>query len=419
MSVAAAGSRRSQRALDGLNFFLADVRDGVGPFLAIWLTATHKWDAGSIGVVMAAMPIAGVIAQAPAGLLVDASIRKRALVVGAALVVAVACVAMTFVPRLGFLVAAQALTGMAAALLVPATVALSLGVAGRAHFTRRMGRNEGFNHAGNVVAAIAAGLLGHFVGREWIFYLVAVFAVLSAACTLAIRPGDIDDAVARGGEPTTDATAAMAPGGAAHPDSIASVWTRPLLMFGAANFLFHFANAAMLPLVGQYLVVGVDKGASLFMSACIVVAQLVMIPMAGIAGRYADRVGRKPLLLVAFAALPVRGVLYTVSDDPAWLIAVQALDGIGAGLLGVLFALVVSDLTRGSGRFNFAMGALSAAVGVGAFMSAITSGFVVEALGFSAGFLFLSAIAALAFVLLWLAVPETLRREDMELAAPR
>jgi len=146
------------------------------------------------------------------------------------------------------------------------------------------------------------------------------------------------------------------------------------------------------------------------MSACIVAAQIVMVPMAALVGRRADAWGRKPLFLAAFAILPLRGFLYTLSDDRYWLVAVQTLDGVGAGLYGALFVLVVADLTRGTGHFNLAQGAVITAQGIGAAVSTTLAGLVVVHAGYSAAFLTLGAIAAGGFLLYLFGMPETLAR---------
>lgn len=181
-------------------------------------------------------------------------------------------------------------------------------------------------------------------------------------------------------------------------------------MFAVCLTLFHFANAAMLPLVGQKLSRGHEHLGATLMAGCIVAAQLVMVPMAMLAGARANSWGRKPLFLAGFLILPIRGVLYTLSDDPAWLLAVQALDGVVAGLFGALFPLVVADLTRGTGRFNVSQGAIGTAIGVGAALSTSCSGLIVVKLGYDASFQFLASVATAALLLFWLAMPETLDR---------
>ncbi len=396
-----APSARSLRALDYLNLFLADVRDGIGPYLAIYLLATHHWDAASIGLAMSAMGIATFLAQTPAGALIDKVRQKRLLIVLAAVVVSIGCIVMTIFPTLYGIVAAQAALGLAVAIFPPAIAALSLGLVGYKQLSARIGRNEAFNHAGNVGAAVLAGLIGHFIAREGIFYLVAAVAVASIISVLFIKEEDIDHRLARGATSDEDPTGE-------HVSGVTALISDPrILIFALAVTLFHFANAAMLPLAGQLLSEGKATGASLYMSACIIVAQLVMIPTAIVAGTYADRWGRKPIFLLGFAVLPLRGLLYTLSDDPFFIVAVQVLDGIGAGIFGVLWVLVVADLTKGTGRYNVTQGAIATAHGIGASLSNLVAGYIVQMAGYSAAFLTLAGVAVMALVLFAVAMPET------------
>ncbi len=392
--------RQSLRALDALNVFLADVRDGLGPYLAIYLTTRH-WDPSRIGVAMSAMGVAAVIAQTPAGALIDRTTRKRSWIIAAAALVAMGAVAMVRAPTFPVILAAQATVGAASAIFAPAIAAISLGLVGRARLSRRAGRNEAFNHAGNVAAAILAGLIGDHIAYEGIFYLIAAMSAGSIASALLIRRDEVDDELARGGDhdPGSDAPRAVAIGELFRDRRVAT--------FAASIVLFHFANAAMLPLVGQKMTVGMTGGVAGYMSACIIAAQLVMIPVALAASRLADRWGRRPTFLIGFAVLPVRGALYTLTDDPRWLVAIQLLDGIGAGIFGVVGVLVVADLTRGTGRFNLMQGALATATGLGASASQLLTGVIVSRSGFDAGFLALSAIAAAALAFFGLAMPET------------
>lgn len=398
MAAAAGRGAADDRPLDWLNFFLADVQGGVGPFLAIFLTSAHGWSAAEAGLALTVGGLATVAARGPCGALVDATPWKRTLIALAAVGVLAAVALMALWPSSWPVLAGQALNGVADAVFPAAVSAISLGIVGPAGFTRRVGRNEGFNHAGNVVTAIVAGLAGAYVAPGAALWLVAALALGSIAAVYMVRGADIDDAAARGG--------AEAEG----PSGLRVIFaSRPLLLFTAAVTLFHFANAAMLPLVGEQLAAGRAGAGSLFIAACVVAAQLVMVPMALLVGRRADRWGRRPLFLLAFAALPLRGVLYTVLDAPAALIAVQALDGIGAGIFGVLFPIVVADLTRGTGRFNLAQGASAACWGLGAALSNGVAGGIAARFGFDAAFLFLAACALAALALFWWGVPETAR----------
>jgi MFS family permease len=250
-----------------------------------------------------------------------------------------------------------------------------------------------------VGAAILAGLIGYSIAQEGIFYLVIAMSVGTILAVLLIREDDIDHDLARG---------AWTQNGAAHTAGLGQlVADRRIAIFALAAVLFHFANAAMLPLVGELLSTGHDQGSSLYMSACIIVAQLVMIPVATWAGRAAGARGRKPVLLLGFLVLPVRGVLYTLSGNPYFLVSVQILDGMGAGIFGVLSVLVVADLTRGTGRFNLTNGAISTAIGIGAALSNAISGVLVHYAGFHGAFLTLAAIAGLAGLWFGLMMPET------------
>lgn len=288
----ATARHQSLQALDYLNLFLADVRDGVGPYLGIYLQATLHWDSARIGIAMSASGIAGVIAQTPAGLLIDALRQKRMLIAIAAFLVAIGCIVIVITPQFPVIIAAQALIGVAATLFAPAVAAITLGLVGHAKLDRRLGRNEAFNHAGNVGAAALAGLLGHFLGREWIFYLVAAMSFASVIAVLQIHARDIDNELARGAVvgKNREQEVQQLP----HVSSFKELLQdHRLIIFAISVVLFHFANAAMLPLVGQQLSEGKATGASLYMSACIIVAQLVMIPVANLTGRWASRWGRK------------------------------------------------------------------------------------------------------------------------------
>src|SRR4051794_34300428 len=184
--------------------------------------------------------------------------------------------------------------------------------------------------------------------------------------------------------------------------------------FYGGDHAFSFANAAMLPLLGEKLAEDNKGTETLFMAACIITAQIVMVPMAMLVGRKADAWGRKPIFLAGFAVLPIRGVLYTLTQDPYALVSIQILDGIGAGIFGALFFIVIADLTKGTGRYNLAQGAASACWGLGAALSNSVAGFIVDAAGYSAAFLFLGAAALAAFLLLWIAMPETGRLPALE-----
>jgi MFS family permease len=240
-----------------------------------------------------------------------------------------------------------------------------------------------------------------------VLWLIAALALASIAAVYAIDGRTIDHELARGSDN----------GGQGRQPSNLSVLfeSRSLLLFSAAITLFHFANAAMLPLIGEKLSQSNQQAGSLFIAACIITAQIVMVPMAILVGHKADAWGRKPILLAGFAVLPIRGVLYTLTENPYALISIQILDGVGAGIFGALFLIVIADLTKGTGHYNLAQGASSAAWGLGAALSNAVAGFIAGSFGYSAAFLFLAVCAVLAFLVLWLGVPET---RDVKVVRP-
>ena len=409
--MAIARTANVERALDALNFFLADVRDGLGPYLAIYLLTEQKWDEASIGVVMSVAALAGIAAQTPAGALIDRSTAKRALMVTAAILVTLSCIALPMVHRFELVAATQAIAAAAGAIFAPAIAAVTLGIVGPRAFARRTGRNEAFNHAGNAVAAAIAGITAYSFGPIVVFWLLAAMAVASIFATLAIPAGAIDHHVARGLDDTTERDEPRHD----KPSGFQVLLTcRPLLIFAVATVAFHFSNAAMLPLVGQKLaLVNRDLGTTL-MSVCIIAAQMVMVPVAMLVGHKADVWGRKPIFAVALAVLMLRGMLYPLSDNPYWLVSVQLLDGVGAGIFGALFPLVVADLTRGTGHFNVSQGAIATAAGLGGALSTAAAGLIVVQAGYSAAFLFLAAVAGAGLIGFTAMMPETLRRARNE-----
>jgi MFS family permease len=394
-------SGRAERALDVLNLLLSDVRYGLGAYLGVYLLTEHVWDEASIGLALAMGGLVGVLSQTPIGLLVDATRAKRPLLAGAVVVVTATCLAIPLAPRFWPVAAAAVVGALAGTAITPTLAAISLGIVGPARFARRAGRNEALFHLGNAGVNLVILATAPFFGTPILFWMMAATGAASVLAALAVPERAIDHAVARGLLPDA------ATGGRGPSPWGALLASRPLLAFAACGALFHLANASMLGLVAQKLALqNVGLGVALT-AACAIAAQSVMVPTAALAGGRADAWGRRPLLLAAFAALSLRGALYTLFDHPAWLVGVQLLDGVGAGLIGALFPVVVADLTRGTGHFNAAQGAVGTVHAVGGIISGSMAGLIVVRAGYDAAFLTLAAIAALGGALFWLAMPET------------
>ena len=384
----------SVTALNAVNFFMADVRDGLGPYLGVFLQQ-QKWSPGEIGLVMSIGGIAGMVATAPLGALVDRVHAKRFLMVIAALGTVLGSFVILYLPSFGATTASQIATGIAGAVIAPAISGITLGLVRQKGFTHQMGRNEAYNHAGNVAAALACGLFGYLFGLAAVFVVMAAMALASLAALSFIDPGKIDYDAARG--------ASGKRGEKVKGFSILFTCT-PLLVLSVTLVLFHLGNGAMLPLLGQSLAAkGADPSA--YTSATIIVAQVTMIPMALLAAWLVGTRGYWIVFVLALIALPVRGVIAAVVTGPIGLGPVQVLDGVGAGLLGVAVPGLIARIMSGTGRVNLAIGVVTAVQGLGAALSPALGGVLAGRYGYDVAFLALGAIAFVALAVWIVATP--------------
>jgi MFS family permease len=393
-------SRNSLHGLDAVNLFLAGALSGFGPYVAVFL-AEQKWTQQNIGFVLTAAGFAGLLSQLPGGALLDAIRSKRfAVALGAAMVAAGALI-IAISPTFPLVLAALVLQGITGGFIGLAIAAISLGLVGHAALAERLGRNQRFASTGGVVAAGLMGLIAYFLSYRAIFFAAAALVLPVLAALGRIQPSDIHFGRA---SCLPDHQGPSAPPRV----QLRSLWKNSgLLTFAGCVFLFQMANASMLPLAGEALAYSKDAFSSLIVSALIMVPQVIVAIMAPWAGRRANTWGRRPLLLVGFSALPIRALVFAWTTNPTILIAAQILDGVSGTMLGVLTALIVADLTMGTGRFNLAQGFVGTMSGIGASLSTTLSGLVTGSLGRAPGFLGIAAIALAAVLLLWLRMPET------------
>jgi MFS family permease len=381
------------RALDLVNFFVADVQTGFGPFVAVYLTA-HKWTQVEIGFALTLGTVTSLISQLPAGALVDAVRSKRGVASGALIAVIIAALLLAAMPdRLPVLVA-QMLHGFASCILTPAIAAISLDLAGHAGLGERLGRNARYASIGNGMAAAVMGVTGAYFSTRFVFLLTAALCVPALISLWSVGAGDHARGRTTGG--------AMGVAGLKR-----LIGDRRLLIFAACVTLFHLSNAAMLPLAGAAVTMRAGDFANLIIAACIVVPQLVVALVSPRVGRAAERFGRRRLLLLGWGALPLRGVLLAVLPGAWPLVAGQAVSGISAAVFGVLLPLVASDLTPGTAHFNLCMGILGLAAYIGAAISTTLSGGIADAAGMRVAFFVLAGIGLAAFVAVLVAMPET------------
>jgi MFS family permease len=395
---AAAPSESSLRALSWLNFFLSSMQTAFGPIAAAYLVL-RGWTAKDIGLVLTIGGIASLAGQVPGGELVDIVRAKRLLVATGVVTVALSVLILGLWPSFALVALAEVLQGMAGSVLGSAVVAVSLGLVGHARLPERLGRNQRFAAAGAVAVTLSMAVVA-YSGSHWALFVPAAFAVPALVALNHIRAAEIDFARASGAE-STDAERLQ------RANRLALLKNRRLLIFAGSIALFQVASASMMPLLAGMLAYEGKGRAAPLLAALIIVPQLLAGLLAPRVGQWADKRGRKPLLLLGLAALPIRAALFAIVGNPLAFLLIQLLDVFTAAVLGVLTPVVIADVTKGTGRFNLAQGMFGTVMGIGASLSPMLTSLIVDHLGSSAGFMSLAGEGFVALVVLATFLPET------------
>jgi MFS family permease len=403
MSASTKGSRSTKPVrlwpLLALNFFMADMQSGIGPFVGVFLQA-QGWASGLIGTAMTLGNVAGMLMTTPIGGFIDATNYKRSWVIVPGIGVVLASVIILFSQNFWAVAASQIATSVAGAAIVPAVTGITLGIVRQKGFNRQNGRNQAFNHAGNMVGAAVSGYLGWRYSYTAVFLLAALFGVVSIVCVLMIPGKAIDNRAARGKEED--------------PESQPSGFTvlikhKPLLVLALALAAFHLGNAAIVPLYGLAAVADGRANGPTFVATTIVVAQGIMIITSVVGMRAAEKRNYWPVLLVSFLALPVRGILAFFLAGWWGVIPVQILDGIGAGLQSVAVPGMVARSLNGTGRVNLGQGAVITVQGIGASLSPVVGGWFAQWIGYQATFLLLGGFGLIS-IALWVAFGSAVKK---------
>ena len=382
---------RSARGLDGLSFFVANVQTGFGPFIAAYLAA-EKWTQGQIGLALTIGTVTSMVMQVPGGAMVDAVRDKRALALLAICAIAASALMLGAFPQQLPVTLAEILHGIASCLVGPVIAALSVAVAGlQGHaLGERLGRNARFASIGSGCAAGLMGAVGYWVSERSVFFLAAalVLPAVIALRWIKVAPGDMMPKQAQ-----------ESVGGA--------LLDRRLVVFALCCAGFQFANAAMFPIAAVQVTRNTGRLGELVIAACLIVPQALVAALSPLAGRAAERWGRRPVLLVGFAAVPLRAILFALTEAPALIVLIQALDGVSGAVFGVLLPLVVADIARKTGRFNLSMGAVGLAITAAAALSTEVAGVIADRNGTAGAFELLAAAGLATVAIVWLAMPET------------
>jgi MFS family permease len=392
-------SLQSRFGLNAANFFQAEAVGVVLPVLNTFLREAH-WRYDQIGVATALLGLGTLLFQTPAGILVDRVQNRRLLFFAASIAVGICFGVIPFVPHTAIWVDSLLfLSGVAQSLFIPVLGALALALVGYQALNRTLGENQGWNHAGNIVAALLAFVAIRHFGSASIFYSVAIASLVGASSVYWIRPQELDDSIARSEKKQSK------------PKWSLLLHDRAVLFLLAAVALFHLANAPILPVTALYI--KQLGGSSALTTFTVLSAQMVMVPVAWASGKFCDSWGRKPVMAIAFWALPVRILSYTLAHNPHMVVFLQALDGIGAGIYGVAIVAFAADLTRGKGQFNALLGMFATAQAIGGVAGPILSGILLQHLGFHVTFFAFAGLALMAAAIFQLLVPSS-ASETME-----
>ncbi len=389
-----------RRGLDGLNAFVAAMRTAFGAFVPAYL-AGQGWTQAQIGLVLTVETVTSMLSQVPGGALMDVTRHRRlvlGLSIGGAALAALVIAALPFHLPVLLALLAHALAG---SIIAPGIAAVTVAMVGRRDLGERLGRNVRYASIGSGVGAALMGLAASTVSERAVFVLAALLALPALWALWSLHPRRQRR---RGG-------GAVAPTDAVeqHGSVRALLADRRMQVFAACVVLFHFSSAALLAVAAAEVTRRAGLRAGLLIAAFVIVPQVLVALASPLVGRLAERIGRRPVLVVGFASLPLRAALFAVVDDPYWLVPVQLLEGVAAAAFGVMLPLVTADLTRESGRYTLGLGVLGLAGTLGAALSTTVAGLIATRWGVAASFWTLAAAGMAALALVLLAMPETRR----------
>lgn len=390
--------RASWIGLRIFNFFAAGTQTGFGPFLPVFLTQSG-WNQEQVGLALSVGAIASTVSQLPGGLLVDQVQQRRFLCAASLGTIGLGALLLALWPGIAPVLGVEMLHGFAVAVLAPSVAALTLNLGGHGAFGIQVGNNARYASLGTALCAALLGLIAYHLSVRAVFLFAAALTVPAVASLLLIHP-----------EPCAPRETAPHPAMLHRKRRQAPLWQTffelHMHTFAVCVTLFTLANAAMLPLALNALAHH-GKTVDIAATGSIIALQCVVVLFAPWLGKAAEHWGRRPLLLLGFAALPLRAFLLATEPNAVPLIGIELLDGLGAAIMGVMIPLIAADLTQKTGYLNLAIGSFGLAGSLGATFSTAVAGWIANKLGLDAAFLALALPGILGFLIILFVLPET------------
>lgn len=385
---------RPDHGLDAFNVLLAAAMTGFGAFIPAYLSV-HAWTQAEIGLALTVQTAAGLVLQIPAGAAVDATRRRRTLLGTAVLVVALAAFILAVLPLRWPVALALVLQASVSGLIYPSVAAISLAMVGRDGLSVRLGRNASFSAIGSGLGAALMGGAATWLGEREVFVLAGLMG-LAAVAALGLTAG-----TAKRGR-----RAPIAGEARQHVPIVLLLRDRRVLTFGLCVVLFNLSSAALMPIAAAEVTRRLGPSSGMLIAAWIIIPQMIVAVFSPLAGRFAERFGRRPVLIAGFATLPLRGLLFALVGNPYALAGVQALDGIAGATFGVMTPLLANDLTRGTNRASLCLALFGLAGTFGAGASTSLAGYTATRLGIQIAYLLMAGAGVLAVATVFLALPE-------------
>jgi MFS family permease len=358
----------------------------------------NQWPPEAIGFALTIGTLSSLFSQVPAGAALDSMRDKRRAVLLGITGVALAAMLLCVTAARPAVYLALAMQGLASSLISPGIAAISLALVGQAGLSERVGRNARFASIGNGLAAIAMGIAGSYLPVISVFLTSAVLAVPALLFVSLISRSSLPTATDTQGENDTRLS---------RQGMKSLLMDKRLSIFALCVMLFFAASAAMGPGVAGRVTRLWPESATLIVAAIILVPQAIVATISPWIGRRAEASGRRPLMLVGWALIPLQGLVYATLPGPFALILGNLLNAFSAAIFGVTMTVVAADLTRETGGFNLTLGALGVAISIGASLSTFCTGISVALFGVRGAALSLALVGLSGVLVLWAAMPET------------